>query len=66
MEKKYLKGLNVRIRVNGLDGFIEKLKELQNLIHEINNEALEVEINYQGSLEDKKCSIAESNIDSQD
>lgn len=66
MEKKYLRGLNVRIGVNGLDGFIEKLKELQNLIHEINNEALEVEINYQGSLEDKKCSTAESNIDSQD
>lgn len=66
MEKRELKGLNVRIGVKGLDGFIEKLKELQNLIHEINNEALEVEINYQGSLEDMKCSTAESNIDFQD
>ncbi|WP_455257698.1 hypothetical protein [Peptoniphilus asaccharolyticus] len=50
--------IKVNLKVNGLESFIEKLKELQNLIEEINNETLTVEASYQSSLESTNSSKA--------
>lgn len=50
--------LKIKVEVIGLDELMDKLKELQNLLQEINNETLVVTATYQDNLEFTKSSMA--------
>ena len=50
--------LKIKVEVIGLDELMDKLKELQNLLQEINNGALVVTAAYQDNLESTKSPMA--------
>lgn len=50
--------LKIKVEVIGLDELMDKLKELQNLLQEINSETLAVTVAYQDNLESTKSSMA--------